>query len=47
VINCAFKADEIVRSVKRAREFNTYKGENIYYKEDVAGRIIESIKNIS
>jgi GDP/UDP-N,N'-diacetylbacillosamine 2-epimerase (hydrolysing) len=47
VINCAFKVNEIVRSVQKAEEFGTYKGDNIYYQEDVADRIMEKIKLIT
>jgi len=45
VINCAFKANEIVKGVEKADELGTYAGDNIYYQEDVADRIIEKMKS--
>lgn len=47
VINCAYKANEIVSSVQEAIECGIYEGGNIYYQEDVADKIIEKIKDIS
>jgi GDP/UDP-N,N'-diacetylbacillosamine 2-epimerase (hydrolysing) len=47
VINCAFKAKKMVSSVVEAEELGTYKGDNIYYQEDVADRIIEKVKDLT
>lgn len=46
VVNCPFKASEIVSSVRKAKELGTYTGDNIYYQESVAHKIIQVIKSL-
>jgi GDP/UDP-N,N'-diacetylbacillosamine 2-epimerase (hydrolysing) len=46
VLNCAFKAEEIVTNVEKAIKLDKYKGENIYFKEGAADTIIKIIKKI-
>jgi GDP/UDP-N,N'-diacetylbacillosamine 2-epimerase (hydrolysing) len=44
VIDCKFKEDEIVNAFDKAVSFDSYKGENVYFKEGVANSIIKVIK---
>lgn len=45
VINCIFESGQIVKSVSKAQKLGEFKGENIYYQEDVADNILKVIKS--
>lgn len=44
VLNCKFETKDIIATVDKAIGFSNYVGENIYYKENVANRIIDIIQ---
>lgn len=44
VLNCEFEESAIINSVTKVLSFEKYKGENVYFKEDVADTIIKIVK---
>lgn len=46
VIDCRFDASEILTSVLKVKDFETYSGLNIYQKQNTAKMIIKTLKNL-
>lgn len=44
VLNCEFEEMSIISAVTEAMSFEEYNGENVYFKEGVADKIIKSVK---
>ena len=45
VVDCDFRANDILKAVSKVKDFDTFEGTNIYQKNNTASTIVDTLKN--